>query len=242
MNTPPIPVIFEDLGNMSYQAAWDYQEQLLKQKVERKSRVFANSGEPVVEEDNSPIPHHLLFVEHPPVYTLGKSGKMEHVLISEEERNAKGIEFFKINRGGDITFHGPQQLVGYPIFDLEQFYTDIGKYLRNLEEVFILTMAEYGLKGERSPGETGVWLDADDYTKARKICAMGIRCSRWITMHGFAFNVNTDLDYFSYIVPCGIENKAVTSLQKEVGHALDMEEVKEKVKKNFEKVFNITVG
>lgn len=242
MTMPPIPVIFEDLGNMSYQAAWDYQEQLLKQKVERKSRVFANAGEELAEEDNSPIPHHLLFVEHPPVYTLGKSGKMEHVLISEEERSARGIEFFKINRGGDITFHGPQQLVGYPIFDLEQFYTDIGKYLRNLEEVFILTMAEYGLKGDRSPGETGVWLDPDDHTKARKICAMGIRCSRWVTMHGFAFNVNTDLDYFSYIVPCGIENKAVTSLQKEVGYALNMEEVKEKVKRNFEKVFNIAIG
>ena len=241
MQTSPIPVIFEDLGNMSYQDAWDYQEQLLKQKVERKSRAFANEGV-MMEEDDSPIPHHLLFVEHPPVYTLGKSGKMEHVLISEEERTARGIEFFKINRGGDITFHGPQQIVGYPIFDLEQFYTDIGKYLRNLEEVFILTMAEYGLKGDRSPGETGVWLDPHDPAKARKICAMGIRCSRWVTMHGFAFNVNTDLSYFSYIVPCGIENKAVTSLQKELGYALSMEEVKEKVKRNFEKVFNISIG
>jgi lipoyl(octanoyl) transferase len=235
MNSQPVPVIFEDLGNMSYQAAWDYQEQLLKQKVEKKSKVFAASGE--VEEEPQSIPHHFLLVEHPPVYTLGKSGKMEHVLISEEDRKARGIEFYKINRGGDITFHGPQQIVGYPILDLEQFYTDIGKYLRNLEEVIILTMAEYGLKGDRSPGETGVWLDPDDNTRARKICAMGIRCSRWVTMHGFAFNVNTDLDYFNYIVPCGIENKTVTSLEKELGYALPVEEVKEKVKKNFEKVF-----
>jgi lipoyl(octanoyl) transferase len=235
MNSQPVPVIFEDLGNMSYQAAWDYQEQLLKQKVEKKSKVFAASGE--VEEEPQQIPHHFLLVEHPPVYTLGKSGKMEHVLISEEDRKIKGIEFYKINRGGDITFHGPQQIVGYPILDLEQFYTDIGKYLRNLEEVIILTIAEYGLKGDRSPGETGVWLDPDDITRARKICAMGIRCSRWVTMHGFAFNVNTDLDYFNYIVPCGIENKTVTSLEKELGYALPLEEVKEKVKKNFEKVF-----
>ncbi|MBO9631717.1 MAG: lipoyl(octanoyl) transferase LipB [Chitinophagaceae bacterium] len=237
MNTQPVPVIFEDLGNMRYQAAWDYQELLLKQKVEKKSKVYAVPTD--MEEDTAPIPHHFLMVEHPAVYTLGKSGKMEHVLISEEDRQQKGIEFFKINRGGDITFHGPQQIVGYPILDLEQFYTDIGKYLRNLEEVIILTMAEYGLKGDRSPGETGVWLDPQDLSRARKICAMGIRCSRWVTMHGFAFNVNTDLDYFSYIVPCGIENKAVTSLEKELGYALPMEEVKEKVKKNFEKVFNV---
>jgi lipoyl(octanoyl) transferase len=237
MNTQPVPVIFEDLGKMSYQQAWDYQELLLKQKVERKSKAYAAVAG--MEEDTEPIPHHFLMVEHPPVYTLGKSGKMEHVLISEEDRQKKGIEFYKINRGGDITFHGPGQIVGYPILDLEQFYTDIGKYLRNLEEVIILTMAEYGLEGDRSPGETGVWLDPQDLSRARKICAMGIRCSRWVTMHGFAFNVNTDLDYFSHIVPCGIENKAVTSLEKELGYALPMEEVKEKVKRNFEKVFNV---
>ncbi|MGN6418763.1 MAG: lipoyl(octanoyl) transferase LipB [Pseudobacter sp.] len=234
-----IPVIFQDLGNMPYQAAWDYQEQLLKQKVEQKSKRFAPATTDEEMQEEAPITHHLLLVEHPPVYTLGKSGKMEHVLISEEERQDKGIEFFKINRGGDITFHGPQQIVGYPILDLEQFYTDIGKYLRNLEEVIILTLAEYGLKGDRSPGETGVWLDPGDITRARKICAMGIRCSRWITMHGFAFNVNTDLDYFGHIVPCGIENKAVTSLEKELGYAVPFEEVKEKVKKNFERIFNV---
>lgn len=234
-----IPVIFQDLGNMPYQAAWDYQEQLLKQKVEQKSKRFAPAATGDELQEEAPITHHLLLVEHPPVYTLGKSGKMEHVLISEEERQDKGIEFFKINRGGDITFHGPQQIVGYPILDLEQFYTDIGKYLRNLEEVIILTLAEYGLKGDRSPGETGVWLDPDDISRARKICAMGIRCSRWITMHGFAFNVNTDLNYFGHIVPCGIENKAVTSLEKELGYAVPFEEVKEKVKKNFEKIFNV---
>lgn len=234
-----IPVIFQDLGNMPYQAAWDYQEQLLKQKVEQKSKRFAPATIEEEIQEETPITHHLLLVEHPPVYTLGKSGKMEHVLISDEERQSQGIEFFKINRGGDITFHGPQQIVGYPILDLEQFYTDIGKYLRNLEEVIILTMAEYGLKGDRSPGETGVWLDPDDLSRARKICAMGIRCSRWITMHGFAFNVNTDLGYFGHIVPCGIENKAVTSLEKELGYAVPFEEVKEKVKKNFERIFNV---
>jgi lipoyl(octanoyl) transferase len=181
--------------------------------------------------------HHLLFVEHPPVYTLGKSGKMEHVLISEEERAARQIGFYQANRGGDITFHGPGQLVAYPILDLERFYTDIGRYLRNLEEVIILTMAEYGLKGDRSPGETGVWMDPAVKGRERKICAMGIRCSRWITMHGLAFNINNDLSYFDYIIPCGIQNKQVTSLQKELGRELPMEEIKEKVKRNFERVF-----
>jgi len=183
--------------------------------------------------------HHLLFVEHPPVYTLGKSGAPANVLINEEERAKRGISFYNTNRGGDITFHGLDQLVGYPILDLEKFYTDIGKYLRNLEQVIMATMADYGLQGERSPGETGVWMDAAVPGKERKICAMGIRCSRWITMHGFAFNVNTDLSYFDYIIPCGIQNKQVTSLQKELGRTLDMKEVKERVKKNFEKVFEV---
>ena len=213
---------------MDYQQAWDMQEDLLLSNVTKKGSGLASNTE-----------HHLLFVEHPPVYTLGKSGHMEHVLISEAEREEKGIAFFKTNRGGDITFHGPQQLVGYPIFDLEKFYTDIGKYLRNLEEVIILTMAAYGLKGERSAGETGVWLDPQVQGKERKICAMGVRCSRWITMHGFAFNVNTDLSYFDHIVPCGIKQKAVTSLEKELGHSLDMEEVKQIVKRSFETVFQI---
>ena len=192
--------------------------------------------------DNKPATiNYLLFVEHPLVYTLGKSGHKENVLLSDEELQRKGIEFFHINRGGDITFHGPQQLVGYPILDLDKFKSDLGWYLRSLEEMIILTMAEYGLKGERSKGETGVWMDSTIKGKERKICALGIKCSRWITMHGFALNVNTDLDYFNYIVPCGIQNKQVTSLQKELGREVNMDEVKEKVKRNFEKVFDAVI-
>jgi len=248
-------VLFRDLGRIEYQAAWDYQEKLLQENVAVKialrnrqtameTRQLAVGGgqweaDGSGEETLPTTTNYLLFVEHPPVYTLGKSGDIEHVLISDEERAARGISFYHTNRGGDITFHGPEQLVGYPIIDLEKFYTDIGKYLRNLEEVFIATMAEYGLKGERSPGETGVWMDAAIPGKERKICAMGIRCSRWVTMHGFAFNVNTDLSYFDYIIPCGIQNKQVTSLKKELGRSLDMNEVKEKVRKNFEKVFEV---
>lgn len=240
-------VQFRDLGKTAYKAAWDLQEQLLQENVAVKSKLreidLAKSrGEELLHTTGAAslnTKHHLLFVEHPPVYTLGKSGDIKNVLISEEERLKKGIEYFPTNRGGDITFHGPQQIVGYPILDLEKFETDIGKYLRNLEEVIIRTMAEYGLKGERSAGETGVWLDPEHKGKERKICAMGVRCSRWITMHGFAFNVNTDLNYFNYIIPCGIENKQVTSLEKELGHPVDFEEAKEKVKKNFEQVFNV---
>ena len=224
-------IFFKDLGLRSYKEVWDLQEVLLKQNVDRK----------VKEETRSLTNHHLLFVEHPPVYTLGKSGKIEHVLINDAEMKKKEIEFFHINRGGDITFHGPGQLVGYPILDLDKFKTDLGWYLRSLEEVFIATMAEYGLKGDRSPGETGVWIDPDKKGKERKICAFGIKCSRWITMHGFAFNVNTDLRYFNYIVPCGIENKQVTSLEKELGRKLDMQEVKDKVKRNFELVFDAVI-
>ena len=241
-------VLFRDLGNMEYQHAWDLQEQLLKENVAVKTAIrsrewavtiLATGEEVEIEDVTLETTHHLLFVEHPPVYTLGKSGDMSNVLISEEERAAKGISFYNTNRGGDITFHGKDQLVGYPILDLDKFYTDLGRYLRSLEEVIILTMAEYGLKGERSPGETGVWLDASIPGKERKICAMGIRCSRWITMHGFAFNINTDLNYFNYIIPCGIQNKQVTSLERELGRKLDMAEVKEKVKRNFEKVFGV---
>ena len=162
---------------------------------------------------------------------------MEHVLINDQERQARGIEFYQTNRGGDITFHGLEQIVGYPILDLEKFYTDIGRYLRELEEVIILTLAEYGIQAGRSKGETGVWIEPDVKGKERKICAMGVRCSRWVTMHGFAFNVNTDLSYFNHIIPCGIQNKKVTSLQEEVGHSVPMQEVKEKLKRNFEKVF-----
>jgi lipoyl(octanoyl) transferase len=220
-------IIFQDLGKMPYQAAWDYQEKLLQENVKKKSTV---GGQQLTV-------NHLLFVEHPPVYTLGKSGNMDNVLMSDDELQANNIEFFHTNRGGDITFHGPEQIVGYPILDLEKFYTDIGKYLRNIEEVIILTMAEYGIKGDRSSGETGVWIEPGVPGKERKICAIGVRCSRWITMHGFAFNVNTDLSYFNNIIPCGIVNKQVTSMQKELGHSLNMQEVKEKVKSNFERVF-----
>jgi lipoyl(octanoyl) transferase len=172
---------------------------------------------------------------------LGKSGKPENILLTEAEREEKHIEYFHINRGGDITFHGPEQLVGYPILDLEKFRSDLGWYLRSLEEVIILTLKDYGLTGERSKGETGVWLDPGIKGSERKICAMGIKCSRWITMHGFAFNINTELDYFSGIVPCGIQNKAVTSLQKELGYPVPMEEIKAKVKLYFEQVFACTL-
>jgi lipoyl(octanoyl) transferase len=236
-------VLFKDLGpERSYKEIWDLQESILQKNCEVKARsrglVTENYNEALVAESTS---HYLLFVEHRPVYTLGKSGDMSNVLIGETERQNKGIDFFKINRGGDITFHGPGQLVGYPILDLEKFRTDIGWYLRSLEEVIILTLAEYGLKGDRSKGETGVWIEPEVKGRERKICAMGIRCSRWITMHGFAFNVNTDLDYFNFIIPCGISNKQVTSLQRELGYPVAMTDVKQKVKANFEKVFNARI-
>lgn len=229
-------VHFRDLGQMDYKTAWDYQEALLQENLKIKA-VLHTASEPVAPAE-LPTRHYLLLVEHPPVYTLGKSGKLEHVLISEEERASKGIEFFNTNRGGDITFHGPEQIVGYPILDLEKFYTDIGRYLRDLEEVIILTLAEYGIVGGRSAGETGVWIDATVKGSERKICAMGVRCSRWVTMHGFALNVNTDLNYFNYIIPCGIQNKKVTSIKEELGHDVPMNDVKERLKRNFEKVFN----
>jgi lipoyl(octanoyl) transferase len=197
---------------------------------------------PLTIRDSQPTTqHYLLFVEHPPVFTLGKSGSIQNVLISEERLKQKGIEFFRTNRGGDITFHGPQQIVGYPILDLEKFDTDIGHYLRNLEEIIILTLGDYGIEAGRSNGETGVWIDPGIRGKERKVCAIGVRCSRWITMHGFAFNVNTDLSYFNYIIPCGIQNKQVTSLKKELGREIDIEEVKQKVRENFERVFDVNL-
>ena len=233
---------FRDLGLMDYQAAWDYQEKLLQENVQLKSAsykppVSVTAGFNEKEHNTATTSHYLLFVEHSPVYTLGKSGNKENVLLENDELKERNIQFFNTNRGGDITFHGPDQLVAYPILDLEKFYTDIGKYLRNLEEVIILTMADYGINGDRSSGETGVWIEPGVPGKERKICAIGVRCSRWITMHGFAFNVNTDLSYFDHIIPCGIVNKQVTSLEKELGYKLDMNAVKEKVKNNFEKVF-----
>ncbi|RYY40340.1 MAG: lipoyl(octanoyl) transferase LipB [Chitinophagaceae bacterium] len=230
-------VRFRDLGHMPYKEAWDYQEALMQEALAVKA-LRHQSAEPV-DPLTLPTQHHLLLVEHPPVYTLGKSGKMEHVLIGEGERSEKGIEFYQTNRGGDITFHGPDQVVGYPILDLEKFYTDIGKYLRSLEDVIILTLAEFGIAGGRSAGETGVWIDAQVKGRERKICAMGVRCSRWVTMHGFALNVNTDLSYFNHIIPCGIVNKKVTSIREELGKAVPMQEVKEKLKANFCKVFDV---
>jgi lipoyl(octanoyl) transferase len=223
-------VVFKDLGTIEYGEAWQYQESLLKAATSIKSqRVKGETTDETI--------HHLLFCEHPPVYTLGKSGDEAHVLISKEELAKRNIGYYPTNRGGDITFHGPGQVVGYPILDLEKYYTDIGKYLRSLEEVIIRVLALYGLKGDRSPGETGVWLDPDNKMKARKICAMGVRCSRWVTMHGFALNVNTNLEYFTMIVPCGIPDKQVTSLEKELGHVLDMEKVKQQIKEKFAEVF-----
>ena len=223
-------VVFKDLGIIEYGEAWEYQENLLKASTSIKSkRVKGETTEDTI--------HHLLFCEHPPVYTLGKSGKEAHVLISKEELAKRNIAYYPTNRGGDITFHGPGQVVGYPILDLEKYYTDIGKYLRSLEEVIIRVLELYGLKGERSPGETGVWLDPHNKMKARKICAMGVRCSRWVTMHGFALNVNTNLDYFTMIVPCGIPDKQVTSLEKEIGYSLEMSTIKQQIKDKFTEVF-----
>ncbi len=227
-------VYFEDLGVKSYQPTWDYQESLLAKNTQIKS-IAREKGENVMD---SITEHRFLMVEHPPVFTLGKNGKREHVLVSEDQLQKLGIEFFHINRGGDITYHGLQQIVGYPILDLDKFKTDLGWYLRSLEQVIIDTIAEYGLKGERSSGETGVWLAPENPFMARKICAMGIKCSRWITMHGFALNVNTDLSHFEYIVPCGIQGKTVTSLEKELGKKVDYQEVKEKIKKHFARIFD----
>ncbi|HXB30220.1 MAG TPA: lipoyl(octanoyl) transferase LipB [Puia sp.] len=227
-------VYFRDLGVMPYTEAWNYQESLLKQNVDIKTRYYS----PQQKQKKDSTTNYLLFVEHPPVYTLGKTGHEENVLLNENELQERGILFVKTNRGGDITFHGPEQIVGYPILDLEKFGTDIGKYLRNLEEIIIRTLADYGISGERSNGETGVWLEPGNVGRERKIAAFGVRCSRWITMHGFAFNVNTDLQYFEGIVPCGIKNKQVTSLSRELGQDIELAEVKEKIKIHFEEVFD----
>ncbi|HPW98940.1 MAG TPA: lipoyl(octanoyl) transferase LipB [Flavobacterium sp.] len=223
-------IILQELGTKDYKETWAYQEELFKEIVDVKIKNRR-------EESNLPTPNYFLFVEHPHVYTLGKSGDLSNLLLSEKQLEQKGASFYKINRGGDITYHGPGQIVGYPILDLENFFTDIHKYLRFLEEVIIHTLAEYNIIGTRSEGETGVWIDVGT-PFARKICAMGVRASRWVTMHGFALNVNTDLGYFDNIIPCGIKGKAVTSLNNELGvEKMDREEVKQKILKHFQKLF-----
>lgn len=229
-------VIFKDIGAIDYKEAWDYQQNLLNELVATKR---GNRDLDPKDPSYKLQKHFLLFCEHKPVYTLGKSGSLDHLLLSEQNLEDKNIDFYKINRGGDITFHGAGQIVAYPIFDLDCFFTDVHKYVRFLEEAVIRTIAEYGLNGIRKEGFTGVWLDKTDDLPFRKICAIGVHLSRWVTMHGLAFNVNTDLKYFNYIVPCGINDadKAVTSLAAELGKAVDIDEVKEKLKLHFKDLF-----
>tara|TARA_B100001173_G_scaffold268336_1_gene244642 strand:+ start:836 stop:1528 length:693 start_codon:yes stop_codon:yes gene_type:complete len=222
---------FKDIGLIEYKEAWLFQEKFFNEILEIKSK-NRNEGSKITTKN------HLIFCEHPHVYTLGNSGNKENLLVNEEYLKSRGASFYKTNRGGDITYHGPGQIVGYPIFDLDNFFNDIGKYLRFLEEVIILTLKEYGLSGERSKGETGVWLDVGKPT-ARKICAMGVKTSRWVSMHGFAFNLNTDLSYFENIIPCGINDKKVTSLEKEIGHKIDIDHAKSLLKSNLERVFDL---
>jgi len=229
-------VEFRDLGNMDYQEAWTYQENLFAAIVNQKI-----NNRTLPEAEQTITPNYLLFVEHPHVYTLGKSGKPEHLLLDATGLEAHAATYYKINRGGDITYHGPGQLVGYPILDLDHFFTDIHRYLRYLEEAIILTLAEYGVSAGRIEGLTGVWLDHDTLKNPRKICALGVKSSRWVTMHGFAFNVNVDLSYFGHIVPCGIDDKAVTSLHLELGRPVDVQEVKEKVKKHLAALFEMNL-
>jgi lipoyl(octanoyl) transferase len=217
-----------DLGVMDYKEAWEKQLELFHDKIAQK------------QQGQKPE-HHLLMVEHPHVYTLGKSGDIFHLLVSEEKLKEIGATYYPINRGGDITYHGPGQIVGYPLLDLEHFFTDIHKYMRYLEEAIIRTIAHYGLVGGRIDGLTGVWLDIEDPKKSRKIAALGVKCSRWLTMHGFAFNVNTDLNYFNYIVPCGITDKTVTSLSKELGREMDMDEVKRILLQELAEVFQFEI-
>ncbi len=230
-------IYFKDLGVVEYGKAWEQQEEMLKAGLEVKSRRVTGGANAADEIINN----HLWLCEHPHVYTLGKSGHIENLLVNDHRLKELGATFFKTNRGGDITYHGPGQIVGYPILDLEQFFTDLGKYMRSLEEVIINTIAHYGIEAGRLPGSTGVWLDADNPSKARKICAMGVRCSRWITMHGFALNVNTDMRFFDYIVPCGIGDKAVTSMQRELGREIDEQEVKDILRAEFAKVFEAEI-
>lgn len=228
-----VKVVFQDLGHIDYKQAWDYQEKLFDQiiAIKRQNRR---------EETNLETQSYLLFCEHPHVYTLGKSGDEKNLLVNEEYLKSRGATFHKINRGGDITYHGPGQIVGYPILDLENFFTDIHKYLRFLEKAVILTLADYGIESGRSDGETGVWLESGT-ENARKICALGVRSSRWVTMHGFAFNVNPDLDYFGNIIPCGIVDKSVTSMEQELGKKVDIQEVRDKLKVHLATIFEMTL-
>jgi len=231
------PVVsFRDLGIAPYKETWDFQEELFERNVQRKLQNRLEG-----KADGEGTEDVLLFVEHPHVYTLGKSGDIFHLLVSEEKLKEIGATYYPINRGGDITYHGPGQIVGYPLLDLEHFFTDIHKYMRYLEEAIIRTIAHYGIVGGRIDGLTGVWLDIDDPKKARKIAALGVKCSRWLTMHGFAFNVNTDLNYFNYIVPCGITDKTVTSLSKELGREMDMDEVKRILLQELAEVFQFEI-
>lgn len=227
-------VVFQDLGLIEYGEAWAYQEKLFADSIRIK---MENRNEPD-ESKHQATTNHLLFCEHPHVYTLGKSGHEEYLLLDDEGLRQHNATYFKINRGGDITYHGPGQIVGYPILDLDHFFTDIHRYLRTLEEAVILTLEEYGVKAGRIKEYTGVWIDSDNPEKARKICAMGVKCSRWVTMHGFAFNVNPDLSYFGHIVPCGIKDKDVTSLDRELGRPVDIREVQEKLKINLANLFD----
>jgi len=231
------PVLFRDLGLIDYKEAWEYQEKLFQELIERKLK---NRALPVEEQEQQH--HYLLFCEHPHVYTLGRSGLESNLLLDEEGLKSIDAVFYKNNRGGDITYHGPGQIVGYPILDLDLFFTDIHKYLRFLEEAIILTLKDYNISAGRFPGYTGVWLDPEDEKKARKICAIGVRTSRWVTMHGFAFNVNSNLSYFRNIIPCGIEDKAVTSLEKELGAKQNISEVKAKVKEHLGALFGMEFG
>lgn len=232
--TKKIRVEFQDWGTIDYQEAWDKQEVLFSEIVNIKSANRTNNTENITK-------NYLIFCEHPAVYTLGKSGKMEHLLLDEKGLLDNHARFYKINRGGDITYHGPGQLVGYPILNLDYFFTDIHKYLRLLEEAVILTLADFEITAGRSEGQTGVWLESENHFKARKICAMGVRCSRWVTMHGFAFNVNTNLADFKNIVPCGIDDKAVTSMEAELGKKVNMESVKLKLIAHLAELFNMEI-
>jgi lipoyl(octanoyl) transferase len=233
MNT----VWFQDIGTVEYGLAWDMQEQYMQDGLAVKAERFHQSAEEIAAAPK--IPHYLFICRHPHVYTLGKSGALENLLLNDERMKEKEVTFYKTNRGGDITYHGPGQMVAYPILDLDQFFNDLGRYMSSLEEVIIRTIGAFGLKGERLPGSIGVWLDADDPSRARKICAMGVRSSRWITIHGLALNINTNMEYFNYIVPCGIVDKGVTSMQQELGKVVDESAVQKIFLEKFSEVFDV---